>query len=319
MLTSFAFGAMVLLSNDHEGFDTLANSVRSLQRLATNEISITSMTENDLTSINLFARLIFHILYLILFKWLLTEAVFLGLILDSWVRVYSTQRRHVLYSLKICKMTCFKNFQMCIRLPCSTIMNIKYVCCNTRLCISKCYDRCCFFENIDHGRKYMSVTEALLRLKTWRKCELNQSVKFINFKLMHSAMQCKLETDHPHPHHEKQMKQLQANIAAIGGKAKLQTKLLVYDEDVVKMLNSVVIPYYPIDIEHQPNLYTHEQRAIEVLASKGIRNNLSSNALHTMKYGLDVVSKYISCFCLGFYSVCFFFNFFHFNVLLYFR
>ena len=86
VLLSFGFGAMVLFAPDHEGFDNFFSSIRSMQRLATNEISITEMVQKDPATIRYYVQIVFHVVYLCLFKWLLTEAVFLGLILDSWVR-----------------------------------------------------------------------------------------------------------------------------------------------------------------------------------------------------------------------------------------
>jgi hypothetical protein len=86
VLLSFGFGAMVLFAPDHEGFDDFFSSIRSMQRLATNEISITEMIQKDPATIRYYVQIVFHVVYLCLFKWLLTEAVFLGLMLDSWVR-----------------------------------------------------------------------------------------------------------------------------------------------------------------------------------------------------------------------------------------
>ena len=47
MLTSFAFSAMVLFAPSHEGFGTINDSIRSLQRMATNEISLTAMIKDE--------------------------------------------------------------------------------------------------------------------------------------------------------------------------------------------------------------------------------------------------------------------------------
>ena len=38
---------------------------------------------------------------------------------------------------------------------------------------------------------------------SWKKCEINKSVKFMNYKLMMQAMHSKLSTDHPQPYHGK--------------------------------------------------------------------------------------------------------------------
>jgi hypothetical protein len=95
---------------------------------------------------------------------------------------------------------------------------------------------------------------------------------------------------------EKQMKQFQANIAAVGGKATNSTakkQSLVYEENVLQMLNSVIVPYFPSSVDHQPNLFSPEERAVEVLASHVVstKRPLSINSLHTMDYGLDVMTR----------------------------
>ena len=82
MLMSFAFSAMVLLGPDHSGYENFNDAFRNLQRLATNELSITDYTRSNPSTIKSYAKDALHILYLCMFKWLLTEAVFLGLILD---------------------------------------------------------------------------------------------------------------------------------------------------------------------------------------------------------------------------------------------
>ena len=92
------------------------------------------------------------------------------------------------------------------------------------------------------------------------------------------------------------MKQFQANIAAVGGKATNSTakkQSLVYEENVLKMLNSVIVPYFPSSVDHQPNLFSPEERAVEVLASHVVstKRPLSINSLHTMDYGLDVMTR----------------------------
>ena len=92
------------------------------------------------------------------------------------------------------------------------------------------------------------------------------------------------------------MKQFQANIAAVGGKATNSTakkQSLVYEENVLQMLNSVIVPYFPSSVDHQPNLFSPEERAVEVLASHVVstKRPLSINSLHTMDYGLDVMTR----------------------------
>ena len=126
----------------------------------------------------------------------------------------------------------------------------------------------------------MSVTETVLRLKAWKSLEMNSTVRFLNFKLMQMAMQSKLSTDH----HSKKHRSRQKN------SKKMKTRL-VYDEDVVKMLNLVLISYQPHTIEHQPNIYTAKQRVIEIVASKKISLKLSINTLHTLHYGLNVMKS----------------------------
>ena len=267
------------------------------------------------------AQQFFHVLYLVLFKWLLTEAIFLGLILDSWVRMYTSQKLQVKYNLKVCGSLFKRKCSQCLRFPCILTNSTRYMCCNTRLCCSNWYDRCCFFEKDDYGRQQMSVTETLKRLHSWKQCDMNVSVKFMNYKLMQMAMQSKLTTDHPQPHHEQQRIKIQkertrhhsssppptaaASATSAAAAAAARTAMsakkrsssnnnrapLVYEEDVVKMLNSVIVPYYPLSIEHQPHLYTARERAVEVLASKGIRNNLTINSIHTIQYGLDVMTR----------------------------
>ena len=59
------------------------------------------------------------------------------------------------------------------------------------------------------------------------------------------------------------------------------------------MLNSVIVPYFPSSVDHQPNLFSPEERAVEVLASHVVstKRPLSINSLHTMDYGLDVMTR----------------------------
>ena len=276
---AFAFSAMVLLGPDHEGYSTFTAAFRALQRIATNEISIAHSVRHEGPGIKKYAKLILHVVYLVLFKWLLTEAVFLGLVLDSWVRTYTTQRAHVQHSMTICRGNCVQRCHDMSRCPCKAVDSIKYVLCDTRRCCSHSYDRCCF-EKDGHGRKYMSVSETLQRLVAWKSLDMNSTVRFLNFKLMQMAMQAKLNTDHHGP---------KKRIHGRARKSAKRVQRLVYDEDVVKMLNCVLIPYFPDTVDHQPHVYTAEQRAFEVVASKKIVQKLTMNAIHTIHYGLDVM------------------------------
>ena len=71
---------------------------------------------------------------------------------------------------------------------------------------------------------------------------------------------------------------------------------LVYDEDVVKMLNCVLIPYFPDTVDHQPHVYTAEQRAFEVVASKKMSKifkklSKDANGCQKMSKGVKKMSK----------------------------
>ena len=96
LFCGFALSAMVLLSQNQAGFSSFGESFTSLGRFGNNEISVIALFGQARPwTYKRVAYITLHFLYLALFKWLLTEAVFLGLVLDSWVRVYSLHREPV--------------------------------------------------------------------------------------------------------------------------------------------------------------------------------------------------------------------------------
>ncbi len=305
MLTAFAVGTMVLLAPAEDGFQTFGGAFINLQRAANGELSIWKIIEPEwkaggrqVSMLGIIGT-VYHIVYMTIFKWLLVEGVLLGLVIDSWVRVYAQEKERVMHE----KDRLQKNVVACsrktVQCPGSALRCLRNHCLpGPRECLSWTCDRCRHpcendeeeFEAYayampdsalydDSGKKMggaaeaiklnvktrmarsnvrtrMPIREALGRISAWRSLDINQDVQFVNFKLLSMALSARLPTDHKNVLGRRSDRRRDR----VGA-----SHSLTFD-DVVWFLEIMVLPYKPRPIEHQPRIYSSEERQAAVLA-----------------------------------------------------
>ena len=311
LLTAFAVSTMVLLAPEQDGFDTISSAFINLQRAANGEISIWKIVEPEwlaagqkISMLGIIGS-IYHCVYMTIFKWLLVEGVLLGLVLDSWVRVYAMEKDRVVYEKKRLAKRMIVLGKTTLICPSRTMECCRAHLCPLRECLSWTCDRCKHSCDYDDGkfeayayasedgsangnpsgplttriarsssRTRMPLTEAIARISAWRSLDHNQDVHFVNFKLLSLALSARIPTDHrdmldsERDHHGR---------TSTSGRSRSYS--LTYD-DVVWFLELMVLPYFPRQIEHQPHIYSDEERRAAVLAhnNKVTQGNSSSSS-----------------------------------------
>ena len=302
MLTAFAVGTMVLLAPAADGFQTFSGAFINLQRAANGELSIWKIVEPEwhaggqrISMLGIIGTM-YHTIYMTIFKWLLVEGVLLGLILDSWVRVYAQEKVKVAHEKKRLKSQAFARAKAALLCPTRVLGCLRNHCClGPREWLSWSYDRCrhgCEIEDEEfeayayarteddmnddregrdreirtriarsNPRTRMSISDALARVSAWRSLEINRDVMFVNFQLMSMALSARLPTDHKDFLGRKDSRHRRGR----GEHSISKSHSLTFD-DVVWFLEIMVLPYKPRSIEHQPYIYTSEERQAAVLA-----------------------------------------------------